>query len=237
MFKLIQGIIQKREEDKKIEIHVLKNTENKNMIKLFETKATICKLIILYQHSQMEHQRNGRLTADVGTSREKDLVAYMKYVLGDTIDYNIDNEKEEDVRMGSCNISIKHSSVKTLSNASIKLRWTENKETQKLFMGGFIFKCDLLIVYVRFRGIDFGELEVMYNKKNSLNIQLENFGKTGDVVFKLRENSNGRGIEFSRKFFNSMVNTCDYHLKVKFSDIGCKSVDCIEKRIQELVTI
>ena len=67
MFKLIQGIIQKREEDKKIEIHVLKNTENKNMIKLFETKATICKLIILYQHSQMEHQRNGRF--DVSNNR------------------------------------------------------------------------------------------------------------------------------------------------------------------------
>ena len=135
-----------------IKINIINATEKEYLKTLYENKSII-KLLKLYQCSHMEHHRNNRLTADVGTSREKDIVAYMKYILNERITYKIDNEKEEDVILDERKISIKHSSVKTCSNASIKLQWTENKERQEKFIETYKFTCDLMIIYVRFKDI------------------------------------------------------------------------------------
>lgn len=233
---MIQNIFKLFSRQKKyidININVIKQTDNTYLIQLFENRMGLPKLIKLYQSSQMEHQRNDRLTADVGMSREKDLIAYMKYILGETVNYNIDNEKEEDVICDGRNISIKHSSVKTLSNASIKLQWTENKEKQTKFIETFKFTCDLLIVYVRFKETG-GEIEIMYCKVNVLNELIKEFRETNEYVFKTRENSNGRGIEFNRKFFEAMIKNCDYHVKILFTGLKTNALDAISRRLNEL---
>ena len=216
-----------------ININVIKQTNNTYLIQLFENKMSLPKLIKLYHASQMEHKRNGRLTADVGMSREKDIIAYMKYILGETVNYKIDNEKEEDVLCDGRKISIKHSSVKTLSNASIKLQWTENKERQKQFIKTFKFTCDLLIVYVRFKETG-GEIEILYCTVDILNELLDEFKETKEDVFKMRENSNGRGIEFSRNFFEAMIKNCNYNVKIYFDDLEINNVDSITRRLNEL---
>jgi len=212
---------------------VYRQTNNKYLKTVFEND-NIIKLIKLYQESQIEHKRNNRLTAEIGSAREKDLVAYMKYILNDNIDYNINNEHEEDVILDTTKISIKHSSAKTLSSASIKVLWTENKEKQKKFLNDFKFRCDILIIYVRFdeSAAGNGEIEILYNTQTTMNKIMESFKDKGVDVFKTRENSNGRGIEFSTIFFKSMVNECDYHLKLKFNDlISTTKYGCIERRI------
>ena len=219
-----------------IKFNILKATENEYLKKLFE-ENNIIKLLKMYQCSQMEHQRNNRLTADVGTSREKDLVAYMKYILSEKVNYKIDNEKEEDVILNERKISIKHSSVKTCSNASIKLQWTENKERQNKFIETFKFTCDLMIVYVRFKEISNGEIEVMYCTVEILNELLNNFKENGENIFKMRENSNGRGIEFNRNFFQAMIKHCDYNVKISFHDLWSSHVDSITRRINELINL
>ena len=216
-----------------IDINVIKQTDNIYLIQLFENRTCLPKLIKLYQASQMEHKRNGRLTADVGMSREKDIIAYMIYILGETVDYKIDNEKEEDVICDGRKISIKHSSVKTLSNASIKLQWTENKERQKQFIETFKFTCDLLIIYVRFKETG-GEIEILYCTVDILEELLDNFKETKEDVFKMRENSNGRGIEFNRNFFEAIIKNCDYHVKILFTDMKINALDAITRRLNEL---
>ena len=217
-----------------INIHVIKETNNENLIKLFENKICLPKLIKLYFMSHMEHQRNNRLTADVGMSREKDIIAYMKYILGDSVDYKIDNEKEEDIICDGKKISIKHSSAKSLNHASIKLQWTENKERQKKFIEKFKFTCDLMIIYVRFK-LSCGEIEVMYCKCDVLNELFDYFKMNKKDTFKMRENSNGRGIEFNRFFFEAMIKKCDYNVKISFSKLPFKNIDSITRRLNDLI--
>jgi len=233
MIQKILNLLYKPKTNIDININVIKQTNNENLIQLFENKICIQKLIKLYFMSQMEHKRNNRLTADVGMSREKDLIAYMKYILGDIIDYDIDNENEEDVICTGRKISIKHSSVKTLSNASIKLQWTENKERQKKFIENFKFICDLMIIYVRFQETC-GEIEIMYCTVETLNQLFDDFKENKNDIFKMRDNSNGRGIEFNRNFFEAMIKQCDYNVKISFNKLPFNNVDSITRRLNEL---
>lgn len=220
----------------KIEIIVLKKIiTNCDLFKLlFENKCNVIKLLKLYQVSQMEYKRNNRLTPDVGSSREKDLIAYMKYILKDKINYKIDNEKEEDVLINNTKVSIKHSSTKSLSSSSIKIQWTENKIQQTKFINDFEFTCDLMIVFVRFNNNNSGEIEILYNLSATLNKIMKSFKDNDIQIFKTRENSNGRGIEFSTIFFKAMVTDSFYHIKVVFNDLTTNSnIDCIERRIRK----
>ena len=125
---------------------------------------------------------------------------------------NIDNENEEDIIIESEKISIKHSSNKKATQNSIKILWTENKELQEKYINTMQFKCDLLIVYVRFENIENGELEILYIAKEKLN---EEKRKKKDI-FKRRENSNGRGIEFTKIFFDKIKEKSEFQCKIKF---------------------
>ena len=52
----------------------------------------------------------------------------------------------------------------------------------------------------------------------------------------MRENSNGRGIEFNRNFFEAMIKHCDYNVKISFCDLKGDNIDCITRRLNELST-
>ena len=132
-----------------LQFNIIKSTRNVQLNKLFNTD-NIRKLIHLYYLSENECKRNNRLTPDIGVSREKDLISYFKYVYPTLVEEDIDNEMEEDLVFNHNKISLKHSSNLRRSSDSIKVIWTENKDLQYQFMTDHKFKCDLLIIYVRF---------------------------------------------------------------------------------------
>ena len=196
---------------------------------IFENN-NIHKLIYLYQLSHYENQRNNRLTAEVGTSREKDIIAYMIFILNKSnVQYKIDNEKEEDIIVNGRKISIKHSSNKTCSSSSIKVQWTENRNIQNKLMKKFHFKCDILLIYVRFDkcNIKCGQLEILYISNELLN----NIKKQMKNIFKTR-NSNGRGIEFSSRFFDKIIHSCNYHSIIDFEVTTYNILGPIDRRLQ-----
>ena len=218
-----------------LEFNVIQSSQSTRLLsELFETNAVL-KLVYLYQISQCEYKRNGRVTADIGMSREKDLSAYIKYRLHNhCVSTDIDNEKEEDIIVNTRKISIKHSSNKTCSSSSIKIHWTENKILQKIFVKKYKFQCDILLVYVRFdaKNISHGQLEIVYISHDVLNTLKK---KMKVNVFKTR-NSNGRGIEFSSIFFQRLIKNCDYHLIVNFETEKYLILGPIERRLRILYT-
>jgi hypothetical protein len=202
---------------------------NRMLEPVFES-TQVYALVHLYQISNLENTRNERLTAEVGTSREKDLIAYICHTLKNKeVDYKINNEAEEDLIVSGRKISIKHSSNKSCSGASVKVHWAENKNKQSEFIKTFEFTCDILLVFVRFSADDVshGNVEFLYFSKEMLN----HFKKKMNNIFKTR-NSNGRGIEFSKVFFDAIVDHADYHLQVRFELESRQIIGPIDRRLQ-----
>lgn len=213
----------------KIQFNTIKETTRYNdLFSLFTTNKIIM-LIKLYQISQIENQRNGRTTAEVGTSREKDLSAFIKFFMKESVNININNENEEDIIVNERKISIKHSSNKSISQQSIKIIWTENKELQQKFIENCKFQCDMLIVYVRFTTYESGELEIIYIEADVLNKLKE---ESSNCIFKTRENSNGRGIEFTSDFFTKMKENVEFRCKVNFEKMIFENTDPITRRLK-----
>ena len=88
----------------------------------FQNEKYVKGLIALYQSSQMECSRSSGLTPEVGSSRERDLISSFVSNLELNVNYNITNDKEEDVIINNFKLSIKHSSNKSKSQN----RWFKN---------------------------------------------------------------------------------------------------------------
>lgn len=209
--------------------NIINESSDENINKLF-TNNNIISLLKLYQFSQAENKRYNKLTQEIGSGREKDLIAYMKHVLKEKISYDIPNKNEEDVIMDCANISIKHSSNKKCVQNGIKIHWTTNKESQEKLLSSFIFKCDLLIVYVRFsENEQDGELEIIYVTKELLNTEKS---KSEKEIFNKLDSSNSRGIEFTKEFFENIVRKSEFRCIVSFKKFMHPNVDPIKRRLK-----
>lgn len=200
----------------------------------FGDPGAVGKLARMYQASEVECRRNNKRTPEIGASRERDLVSYLKHTLVDC-GYDIDNAVEADVRMGSEGVSIKHSSNPKARPGGIKVTWTANEARQDQFLETFeAFTCSLLIVYVRFTaGFRHCELECVYVHRDTLNTI------PARPVFRAL-GGNSRGIEFSGGFFEYMLATCDFRARLYAMDVvdagGVPTpvVDPIEARLRRL---
>lgn len=199
--------------------------------KYFNNKKNLIKLAKLYQASQQENTRNGQLTTEVGSSREKDLVAFLKYNQDLKVKYNIDNKDEADCKIKGRKTSIKHISSNRIGPNGLKIKWTSNKEKQKEFINDFTFTCDLLLVFVKFEDIMTLTLEIIFINKGKLQKLYEQ--SKGEKVFKAL-NGNSRGIEFEKSFFNKMMDNKMYHLVANIKKLSCKECDPITKRMKLL---
>lgn len=200
----------------------------------FQNEKYVKGLITLYQSSQMECSRSCGLTPEVGSSRERDIIASFVSNLELNVDYNITNDKEEDVIVNDLKLSIKHSSNKSKSQSGIKIIWTVDSEKRNEFLKNFTFKCDIIIVYVRFsETLDKGELEVIFIRKDKLTEIHNDFKSSEKNVFKFLD-GNSRGIEFDKKFFEEILKNLDFHIKIKFTNIMCDVCNPISRRVKLL---
>jgi hypothetical protein len=203
----------------------------------FQKIDNINGLISLYQSSQTECSRSAGLTPEIGSSRERDVIASLCHNKVLSVVYDIPNKSEEDVIVNNKKISIKHSSNKKNSCSGIKIIWTVDTAERLKFVKKFVFSCDLLIIYVRFdREVVNGQLEILYIERSTLLHQQQLSNIRNEEIFKCLD-GNSRGIELHKKFFDVIINKALFHIIIKFTVPNHEKCDPITKRVQYLQSI
>ena len=188
-------------------------------------------LITLYSDSQSECKRNGKCTMEIGSSREKDLLAVLKRYIGAGIKTDLDNALVEDFRYNDQRISVKHSSD-VVGAGSIKAKWTSDGDQADAFIRDMLeLKPDhytnILLVHIR----------VETNTINALMVSaatvLDIVRTLGAAAFKSSKGTNNRGVEYSRKMIQKFVERAYFHVKMTCADVKTY-IDPIERRIARL---
>jgi len=122
------------------------------LIELFNDKNLVRKiqnkLPYLFQLAELESSRAGKTGMEVGSLRERIIVALLIYKFGEeNVDTEIPiTEPETDVKLFGKPISIKTITGKGL--AGVKLIWTADAEKAREFMRNYSPKCDILLVHI-----------------------------------------------------------------------------------------
>lgn len=152
------------------------------------------KLPKLFFMAELESSRAGKVGMEVGSLREKILIALLIYKFGEkNIETEIPiTEPEVDVKLFGKPLSIKTITGKTLSG--VKLVWTVDSEKAKDFMNKYSPLCDILLVHINWN--DKGGLYYI-----PVEIQREIFSKLSrERYIKLPKlGTNPRGIEISKE--------------------------------------
>jgi len=113
------------------------------------------RLPILFQLAEQESSRAGKVGMEVGSLREKIIIALLIYKFGaNNIDTDIPiTEKEVDVKLFNTPISIKTITGKYLSG--IKMIWTVDAESAKEFLANYKPICHIILVQVNWNNIGF----------------------------------------------------------------------------------
>jgi len=150
------------------------------------------KLPGLFQLAELESSRAGRVGMEVGSVREKILIALLIHKLGkDNVETKIPiTETEVDVRLFGNPISIKTVTGKNFS--SVKLIWTVDAQQAVKFRKAYQPGCDMLLV------------QIHWDNNGGLyffpqNAQVEVFNQIGrDNYIKLpKAGTNPRGVEIT----------------------------------------
>lgn len=179
---------------------------NLKIKELFEDIKTIAKiqnkLPKLFQLAELESSRAGKIGMEVGSVREKIIVAFFIYKFGEE---NVQTEipitqAEVDVTVFGEPISIK--TITGKSFGGVKLIWTVDKVKAKEFLDNYHPNCDMVLVQINWNnggGFYYIPCEV----------QKEVFKKIGRIKYiKLPvEGTNPRGVEMSAE---GLVNLAEH---------------------------
>jgi len=171
---------------------------------VFEDASTIAKiqskLPKLFYQAQLESSRAGKIGMEVGTIREKIIVAFFLYKFGEE---NVQTEipttqAEIDVIVYNNPISIK--TITGVNTVGIKLIWTVDKVKAREFSDNYNPSCDIALV------------QINWNNRGGFyyiprDVQTEVFEKLGrERYIKLPvEGTNPRGVEMTAEGLNNLV--------------------------------
>ncbi len=163
---------------------------------LFEDEEVVARvkqrLPRLFQIAELESSRAGKIGMEVGTVREKIIVALLIYKFGEeNVETEIPiTEPEVDVRLFGEPVSIK---TKTGSFGGVKVIWTVDATKAKEFREKYYPNCDILLVRINWD--DIGGLYYI-----PVQIQRRLFDKIGrENYIKLpKAGTNPRGVEFAK---------------------------------------
>jgi len=158
------------------------------------------KLPELFYLAEQDSSRAGKVGMEVGSAREKILIALLIYKFGqDNVETDIPiTEKEVDVRVFGKPISIKTTTGKRLG--SVKLIWTVDAEKSLNFSQEYSPRCDIILVQINWG--DWGWLFFLPRK-----IQIETLHDIGrDKYINLpKAGTNPRGVEISSEALNILT--------------------------------
>lgn len=167
-----------------------------NITDLFTDQKTIAKIQTrlpeFFQIAELESSRAGKVGMEVGSARERILIALLVYKFGEA---NIETaisitEPEVDVKVFGHPISIKTVTGRKLNG--VKLIWTVDAEQALKFSQEYYPRCDILLAQVNWN--DWGRL--FFFPRSA---QIETLHRIGrQSYFKLpKAGTNPRGVEIS----------------------------------------
>jgi len=176
----------------------------KKIHELFDEKYLIKKikekLPYLFQLAEIDNSRDGKLGMEIGSARERIVIALLIYKFGEEnikTDIGI-TESETDVIVFDEPISIKTVTNKKI--VGVKLIWTVDAQKALEFINNYSPNCDILFVH-----INWGGKGAMYllSKEGQQEI-LSKHGK--EFYFKLpKQGTNPRGVEITNEAINKLV--------------------------------
>ena len=174
------------------------------LIEIFEDAKLVEKiktrLPYLFQLAESESSRAGKIGMEVGSAREKIIVALLIYKFGEA---NVETkipitESEVDVKLFGEAVSVK--TITSKSFGGVKLIWTVDAEKAKEFQGSYYPHCDILLVQVNWN--DVGGFYYI-----PLKIQKRLFDKMGrqNYIKLPKAGTNPRGVEFTKEALSRLV--------------------------------
>jgi hypothetical protein len=184
-----------------------------HLVEIFEDKALINKiksrLPYFYQLAELESSRAGKIGMEVGSLREKIMVALLIYKFGEgnvKTDIPI-TEPEVDVELLGQPVSIKTITGRWLSG--VKLIWTVDAQKAREFSENYYPRCDILLVQIVWNGKGgFYHIPLHVQERVFEEIRRETlFGETGKGRYiKLpKPGTNPRGVEITQEALSCLV--------------------------------
>lgn len=161
------------------------------------------KLPHLFQLAELESSRNGKIGMEIGSVRERILIALLMYKFGiDIVDPNIPiTAPEVDVIVDKTPLSIKTMTTTSDKWTPIKLIWTVDSQKALEFKNSYVPSCDMMVAKICWNGV--GKL-LLFSKNAQCNI-LNKIGR--DRYIKLpKEHTNARGVEITSEALTMLEN-------------------------------
>jgi len=127
------------------------------LIELFEDHALVEKikrrLPYMFQIAEIESSRAGKVGMEVGSARERILIALLIYKFGEAnVEANIPTtEPEVDARLFGEPLSIK--TITSTGFGGVKLKWTVDATKAAEFLEGYSPLCDIMLAQVNWNGL------------------------------------------------------------------------------------
>jgi len=177
---------------------------NRHLLEVFEDDILIAKvkkrLPYLYRLAELECSRAGKIGMEVGSVREKIIIALLIYRFGDS---NVKTDipiiqPEVDVKLFEMPISIKTITGKNFGG--VKIIWTVDAQKAREFLLSYYPCCDMLLVQIFWNG-NGGFYYI------PLEVQEKIFKETGrEGYIKLpKAGTNPRGVEISKEALSKLV--------------------------------
>ena len=174
------------------------------LIEIFEDTKLVSriknKLPYLFQLAELESSRAGKIGMEVGSLREKIIIALLIYKFGEAnIETDIPiTEPEVDVKLFGIPVSIKTITGKGFGG--VKLIWTVDAQKAKEFREAYYPHCEILLIQ-----INWGDIGGFYYIP--LEVQKRFFDKVGrEGYIKLpKPGTNPRGVEITKDALSSLV--------------------------------
>ncbi len=195
----------------------------KKIYEIFDEKEIIQKikekLPYLFQLAEIDNSRNGKLGMEIGSARERILIALLIYKFGEEnikTDIAI-TQSEIDVIFFDEPISIK--TVTYTKVKGVKLIWTVDAQKAHEFINNYSPECDILFVHINWNN----QGAIYLLSKESQKEILNEYGK--EFYFKLpKVGTNPRGVEISNEAIRKLVE----HNSTKKIEIDWKRDDTIK---------
>jgi len=175
------------------------------LIEIFEDEKLVEKikgrLPYLFQLAELESSRAGKIGMEVGSIRERIIVALLIYKFGEgNVETEIPiTEPEVDAKLFGEPISVKTITGKGFSG--VKLIWTVDAQKAKEFRENYYPHCDILLVQINWNDLGgFYYIPLEVQKRLFDRIGRENYIKLP------KPGTNPRGVEITKDALLSLVN-------------------------------
>jgi len=154
----------------------------------------------LFHLAELESSRAGKIGMEVGSIREKIIIALLIYKFGaENVKTEIPiTEAEVDVEVFGKPLSIKSITGKTLSG--VKLIWTVDATKSKEFSENYLPSCDMILIQINWHS--HGGFYLI-PKEAQLDV-LKNLGRTAYIKLP-KTGTNPRGVELSKQALQNLV--------------------------------